>query len=150
MMAHFGGKGDRRAAKFFMGLRKEINIDKKRVWSELKAVTGSYLDLERWEHEYLSNDPETGHTAAIKRRLETGTNPFANHPGGSAARKKYGYLLEQSSGPLSDDLEAWEAYNLDKDGGTINIAKELQKGAFLFESSYLGGVQARPKYGWIY
>lgn len=99
-----------------------------------------------WEAETLD---ESGGTTEVEDRLSGGEDVFQGWEGESAL-PKYRHLLNKLPHLPLHNLETWEAYNLDTDGGTTNIAKWLEKGTKLFEPTYYGGIQARRKYGWMY
>lgn len=176
-MRNEGGENrDRNRETFYENLRRDIEHDTIPIDQEYYGAYNNRrrpTDLIRWEEEFLDNDPSSGHTASLKKRLKLGEDPFTIYIGGNEARAKYGYLLE--NGKIASllprhDLESWESYQLQKEGRrTTALEKKLWKyfndGSLyltskddarrrddfsippFFTKAYYGGIEAKAKWG---
>ncbi len=113
-----------------------------------EEARSEYESLFEWEV-YIC-DKMSGITG-LQHDLSQGQNIFYdkynNHRGAQKASAKYAYLLQELPRPPSDDLETWEHFHLDADGGTTRIRAGLEKNVSLFTGDYFGGEHAIEKYG---
>lgn len=61
------------------------------------------------------------------------------------AKKRWESLLADLPAARKHDIETWESFHLDEDGGIKKLKKKVEAGETIFELSYFGGIQARHK-----